>query len=188
MAAKLLVTPRVQHTDGSWQVYLDADDGDGSRYGVDAKASDVGSAARGAADKLLVALGHHAAGNPPDDAPIQILIRRIDAAVMADDPDAARALIAQASADDQQLPELRLRLAKIDFRAGRLEILVGNARGNTRAGLDQDRVAAARGELLDGLGSGGDARLARAGFRGYADVHGFFLSRPKRSPMIHGLV
>jgi hypothetical protein len=60
LAARLLVTPRVQQSDEQWQVSLDADDGGGQHYAVEARARDVAAAARAAADKLLVALGRGA--------------------------------------------------------------------------------------------------------------------------------
>jgi len=152
MAAKLLITPRVEHASGSWQVYLDADDGDGGRYGVEAKAADVGIAARSAADKLLVALGRHPESNTLGDKSNQTLMRRIDAAVLADDPESARALIGQAPAEDQHSPDLRLRLAKIDFRGGRLDA----ARERLQTLLAEAPAESApvlRASILNGLGA-----------------------------------
>ena len=101
-AAALLVSPHARRVDTLWQVELDADDGAGQHYAVDARARDVTEAARNAADKLLIALGRRAAMTTVEAAPYEDLIRRVDAAVLADDPDAARALIAQASAEAQQ--------------------------------------------------------------------------------------
>ena len=64
--------------------------------------------------------------------------------------------------------------ARDDFRACRFEFTVGDARRHPRAGLDVNRVAAARGEFLDGLGSRGDARLPRTSLGRNADLHGYF--------------
>jgi DNA-binding winged helix-turn-helix (wHTH) protein len=151
-AAALLVSPRARRIDTLWQVELDADDGAGQHYAVDARARDVTAAARDAADKLLVALGRRPADTTNEAAPYEVLIKRVDAAVLADDPDAARALIAQASAEAQQSPELRLRLAKIDFRAGRLDA----ARDRLVALLDEAPAKTApvlRASVLNGLGA-----------------------------------
>jgi tetratricopeptide (TPR) repeat protein len=152
LAARLLVTPRVRRVDEAWQVDLDADDGTGQHYSVDARARDATAAARAAADKLLVALGRRPPDTTAEATPDAILIQRVDAAVLADDPDAARALIAQASTETQQSPELRLRLAKIEFRGGRLDA----ARERLNALLDEAPAKTApvlRASVLNGLGS-----------------------------------
>jgi predicted Zn-dependent protease len=150
--AALLVSPRAHRMDTQWQVELEADDGAGQHYAVDGRARDVAEAARNAADKLLTALGRRPAATALEAAPHEDLIRRVDAAVLADDPDAARALIAQASAEAQQSPELRLRLAKIDFRAGRLDA----AHARLVALLDEAPAKTSpvlRASVLNGLGA-----------------------------------
>ena len=152
LAARLLVTPRVQQADAQWQVSLDADDGAGKRYAVDARARDVAAAARAAADKLLVALGRSPADTTAEAGSDAVLLKRIDAAVLADDPDSARALIAQASAEEQQSAEVGVRLAKIDFRSGKLDA----ARERLVALLDEAPAKTApvlRASILNGLGS-----------------------------------
>lgn len=151
-AAQLLVSPRVHHANALWQVDLDADDAGGQHYAVEASAHDVTEAARTAADKLLVALGRRPADTAVEAAPDAVLIRHVDAAILADDPDAARALIGQASAETQRSPELRLRLAKIDFRGGRLDA----ARERLVALLDEAPPKTApvlRASILNGLGA-----------------------------------
>ncbi len=151
LGVHLLVTPHVQRAKEGWQVDLDADD-EMQHYSVDARAHEVTEAARAAADKLLVALGDPPANGTAESMPDAMLIRRIDAAVLADDPAAARALIAQASTDVQQSPELRLRLAKMDFRAGRLDA----TRTRLAALLEEAPETTApvlRASILDGLGA-----------------------------------
>jgi DNA-binding winged helix-turn-helix (wHTH) protein len=152
LAAPLIVTPRVRRTAASWQVDLDADDDAGQHYVVQASAGDATVAAREAADKLLVALGRSAVASQSEGAPEALLLRRIDAAVLADDPDTAHALIAAASPSEQQSAEVRLRLAKIDFRGGRL------AAARTRLVALLDEVAPRndpllRASVLNGLGA-----------------------------------
>jgi len=151
-SARLLVTPHV-HREGEsqWQVSLDADDGAGKRYSVEARSADVTQAARSAADKLLAALGTQAPVIS-SDAGESALVRRVDAAVLADDPETARALIAAASAEEQQSPQLRLRQAKMDFRGGRLDA----ARERLLKLLDEAPAQTApvlRASILNGLGA-----------------------------------
>lgn len=151
LGASLLVTPRVQRAGDDWRVGLDADDGAGRQYTVDALGHDAANAARAAADKLLGLLGRHPADTNEESAEA-ILVRRIDAAALADDLDAARALFAQAPPEQQQSPEVRLRLAKIDYRAGKLDA----ARERLVAMLDEAPANAApvlRASILNGLGS-----------------------------------
>lgn len=151
LGARLLVTPSVQHVGGDWEVALDADDV-GQHYAVEARSREPTEAARLAADKLLAALGREAPGGAAEAMPEAILVKRVDAAVLADDPDGARKLIAQASPEEQQSPELRLRLAKLDFRAGRLDA----ARERLAALLEEAPVATSpvlRASVLNGLGA-----------------------------------
>ena len=153
LGARLLVTPHIKRAGANdWQVSLDADDGAYRKYSVEGHASDAAAAARAATDKLLVALGKSPAGGTAEESAEATLVRRIDAAALADDLEAARALVAQASPEEQQSPEVRLRMAKIDFRAGNLEA----ARKRLEAMLDEapaGTAAVLRASILNGLGS-----------------------------------
>jgi DNA-binding winged helix-turn-helix (wHTH) protein/tetratricopeptide (TPR) repeat protein len=151
LAADLLVTPRVHRVADSWLVGLDADDAAGRHYTVEAQAHDAMAAARAAADKLLAALGRKP-GNAHGDNAESALVQRVDAAVLADDPDTARALIANASAEERRTPELRLRLAKIDYRGGRYD----TAHERLVALLDEAPATTApvlRASILNGIGA-----------------------------------
>lgn len=151
LGAPLLITPHVQRIGANWQVDLDAGDGGGRRYRVSGTAQDAAAAARAAADSLLVALGRRPAESKEESAE-GALVRRIDAAALADDLDTARALIAQASPELQRSPEVRLRLAKIDFRAAKFDA----ARERLVAMLDEAPAQTApvlRASILNGLGS-----------------------------------
>ena len=156
LAANLLITPRVQRVGDVWKVSLDADDGAGHQFTADADARDAAAAARAAADKLLATLGRQPVEAKEESAET-ILVRRIDAAALADDLDGARALIAQASPEQQQSPEVRLRLAKIDYRGGKLDA----ARDRLIAMLDEAPAKTApvlRASILNGLGAVANAR------------------------------
>lgn len=152
LRAPLLVTPRVRRNGGVFEVDLDADGAAGQHYAVRASGRDVAAAGRAAADLLLVALGHAAAPDNADAMADATLVRRIDAAVLADDPDTARALIAAAPAAEREAPEVRLRLAKIDYRGGRLDA----ARERLQGMLDAAPASTApvlRASVLNGLGA-----------------------------------
>lgn len=149
---RLLVSPRASRHGDAWQVNLDADDGAGRRYAVEARARDATDAARQAADRLLVVLGRQPPLPTAEAAPQEELLRRVDAAILADDPATARSLIEQAPADQQSSPELRLRFAKIDFRGGRLDA--------ARARLDSllaeapaQTAPVLRASILNGIGA-----------------------------------
>jgi DNA-binding winged helix-turn-helix (wHTH) protein len=148
----LLVSPRASRSGGGWRVHLDAEDGAGQRRVAEASALDAAEAARLATDQLLVALGRKAPAAGADAAPYAELIRRVDAAILADDPATARALIEQTPASEQTSAELRLRLAKIDFRGGRIEA----ARTRLLGLLDEasaQTVPLQRAAVLNGLGA-----------------------------------
>ena len=148
----LLVRPRVSMAGADWQVHLDADDGAGIHTTVDAHARSATEASRLATDKLLVVLGHAAPTLRGEAEPYADLVKRIDAAVLADDPGAALALIDSATAAQRESPQLRLRLAKIDFRSGRTEAARARlASLLERAPASTDAVL--RAEILNGLGA-----------------------------------
>jgi DNA-binding winged helix-turn-helix (wHTH) protein len=150
-SAQLLVTPRVRRVGSEWSISLDADDGAGRHYAVDAQAGEFAAATRAASDKLLGALGARTLA-ADGEAPYADLLQQIDAAVLADNPDRARQLLEQASAEQKQAPELRLRLAKIDFRAGKF----AQARERLLRLLDEAPAATApllRAGILNGLGA-----------------------------------
>lgn len=150
-AFRLQVTPRVSRRGDAWEVSLDADDGAGRRFSAEARARDAAEAAREAADRLLVALGRSPPPRKGEPAPQSELLQRIDAAILADDPDTARGLIEQVSAG-QRSPELQLRLAKIDFRAGHVEAAQARLEG-LLADAPASTAPVLRASILNGLGA-----------------------------------
>ena len=151
LSARVVVTPSVQHTGSAWTVALEASDVAGKHFHATATAPDASVAARTAADKLLVALALRAPESTREGA-ADALVGRVDAAVLADDPDTARTLIAQASKEVQQSPELRLRLAKIDFRGGRLAEARARLEG-LLAEAPAKTLPVLRASILNGLGA-----------------------------------
>lgn len=103
-----------------WRVVLEAASRDGARHQQTADDPDILRAARLATDRLLAALGR----TPPDDALVDAALderlRRAQAALLANELDAARRIL-MADPDARNHPEIRYRLALIDFRAGDLQ-------------------------------------------------------------------
>lgn len=148
----VLVTPRVTRAGAGWQVRLSAEGDHGVDASVLAQASDATEAARLAADRLLVALGREAPPAEGEARPNAELLERIDAAVLADDPALARALIDQATPAQRDSPKVGLRLAKLEFRLGN-----GKGARERLSGL-LDRTSAQtepvlRAGVLNGLGA-----------------------------------
>jgi DNA-binding winged helix-turn-helix (wHTH) protein/tetratricopeptide (TPR) repeat protein len=146
--ATLRILPRVQQDDGGWTVRLDAVGVQRSAR-VEARADNVIAAAREAADALLARFGHARATDPAaaERSPaLDELLQRTGAAMLADQLDAARALIDAAPPELQREPRIEQRLAQIELRAG-----------------DYAAVEARVLALLDRLGAPRDAALrARA--------------------------
>lgn len=148
----LLVRPSVSEAGGGWQVRLDAEDGEGLQVSVDAQARDAIQAARSATDSLLRALGHEAPAELVEEEPLDQFVHRLDAAILADDPETAKGLIRLAPPAQRSLPEVGLRMAKIDFRTGRS----GEALERLQSLLEQASAQSQpvlRAGILNGLGS-----------------------------------
>jgi len=112
------------------------------------ESNDVLAAARGAADDLARQLGYaptpdrSAEGEPPA---LASLLAQIEAAILTDHLDAARTLIASAAPGQRDQPELRLRLAQIDYQAGDLAAAAaGFAAVAAAVSAEQDAVLHAR--------------------------------------------
>ncbi len=117
--AARLVLPQVRRSGDGWTVRLTLEDAGGPPLDIEAQAADAAAAGREAADRLLGRLGRAAAGGSAELSASEIL-QRAEAALLTDDLDQARRLLESAPPDLRDAPALRLRLAQIDFRAGRL--------------------------------------------------------------------
>lgn len=119
-AASLRVLPRVQQdAAGQWRVVLEAF-GAQQQWRAEAQGDDAIRTARAAADALLRQAGHAAvrAGFERTSPAVDELLQRSGAAMLADQLDQARAVIAAAPAALQQQPEIEQRLAQLDLRSG----------------------------------------------------------------------
>jgi DNA-binding winged helix-turn-helix (wHTH) protein/tetratricopeptide (TPR) repeat protein len=117
--AALRVLPTVSLEQARWLVRLDAFGAQRS-FSVEARADDAIVAGREAADALLRKLGHTPNVVPAEDTSPEMdeLLQRSGAAMLADQLDQARALIAQAPAELQQRPPVEQRMAQIELRSG----------------------------------------------------------------------
>ncbi|WP_257389600.1 hypothetical protein, partial [Tahibacter caeni] len=117
-AGTLRILPDVQQRDGRWLVRLRARD-ETRHIDVETRADDAMSAAREAADTLLLRLGR-LPPNDREDTPQDLaeLLQRTRAAMLADQLDLAGELIRRADPALRARPEITLRLAQIELRAG----------------------------------------------------------------------
>lgn len=197
LGAGLLVRGLATRTKAGWTIELrtDAEEA-GPRQLVEAGRAGLVEAARGASDQLLAALGRSIDDEAPADVPLEERLQRTRAAVLANQLDAARAIIAGAPESMRKQPELHYELARIEFHAGQFEraaaiaadvladpALASLPRLRARAlrmqgwiALNQDRGWAAvepafdaSVRALDGLRAPGDLGLALAE-RGVARV------------------
>jgi len=116
---ELVETSIVKRGDG-WMLHARVGDRE-----IDANGADPVAAARAGVDRLLDLFGKHppssiasSSGNLTLDA----LMQRTEAARLADDLDVARGLLESAPDALKALPEVRLRRALIELRAGRFDV------------------------------------------------------------------
>jgi len=122
--ATLVIEPRADAVDGRWRVTLRTALGRDPPLSASGESGDVLAAARTAADQLAQQLGFTPAQAAPaegDPLALANLSQQIEAAMLGDRLDAARALIASATPAQREQPELRLRAAQIEYQAGNFE-------------------------------------------------------------------
>ncbi|MBO9664233.1 winged helix-turn-helix domain-containing protein [Dokdonella sp.] len=123
LGAATLVQGKVSRSASGWSVELEAQDGDGTRHRTTADQADVIEATRQAADLLAAALGRQPA--PGDeregDSVVRAALQRAQAALLANQLDTARSILAGLPDPARADPQVRAKRAQIDFRAGDLE-------------------------------------------------------------------
>ena len=122
-ARSRVVVPVVRCADNAWIVRAELIDADGQEHAVQAEDGNAIVAASAVADQVLDLLGKRSADAPRSAAQLSQaeLLQRVDAARLAGDPAEARALIAAASEDLRNAPEVELRIAQIDLRTGEFD-------------------------------------------------------------------
>lgn len=136
-----IVASRARFASGGWEVSLTGTDDAGILQHGQGRHAELLAAATLAADRLLAALGGHApaGGDPPALAE---RLQRARAAMLANEIETARRILAEAPELQRSLPHFGYQMAQVDFRAG-----------DFRRGLDTldaalDSDAAARDPLF----------------------------------------
>lgn len=119
-AAQRLIIPKAARTAAGWLVRFEIR-AESDAIEIEARDVDAMVAARVAVKQLLNRLGAPgAADDAAHSSSLASLVQHAEAALLSDDLDSARRIIETAPAALREAPELRLRLAQIDLRAGRI--------------------------------------------------------------------
>ena len=119
----VLLAGVVSQDAGSWVVRLELENVAGERRDIEARHADAIQAARTAADLLLVSIGR----KPPQlelgptAGAVQEQLQQAQAALLTNQLDLARNILADIPQTAETEVEVRLKLAEIDFRAGRID-------------------------------------------------------------------
>lgn len=147
-----VVRPEASRVADGWRVRLRVDS-DGEEHWVEARDEDAITAARLAADELLARLGVAVdAGEGALPLPAETLLSRVESAVLTDDLVTARRLLESAPAAVRELPEARLRLAQIEYRAGAFDV-ARDRLGQLLAELPAEERPVLRARVLNAAGA-----------------------------------
>lgn len=115
-----IVVPTVRKSDSGWIARLELSERGGKAREFQGNADDPIGAARIATERLLGTFGPtaEAMGDAPT-GPAEELLSRVDAALLMDNVEDARRLLAGTSDAMRATPEVRLRQAAIEFTVGR---------------------------------------------------------------------
>jgi DNA-binding winged helix-turn-helix (wHTH) protein/tetratricopeptide (TPR) repeat protein len=114
-----IVESRASGDDGRWLVRLRATDRHGLVQRGQAQGGDLLEATRVAGDRLLAALGGDATVAEGEPEPgLDERLQRAQSAMLANELDTARRILNEAPELQRARPQLRYRLAQVDFRAG----------------------------------------------------------------------
>jgi DNA-binding winged helix-turn-helix (wHTH) protein/tetratricopeptide (TPR) repeat protein len=119
LGAGTLVRGSATRSSDGWKVELSAVAPDGNRHTAEAERQDVVEAATQAADFLLASLGHVPAPSGEKPAGLQELLQRAEAALLANQVDTARRILAEAPEAMRGDAQMRIKLAQVEQRAGR---------------------------------------------------------------------
>ncbi len=117
----LVVRGTLAKVRGGWRAELATAASDGTRHQVYSERDDAAEAARTAADLLLAALGRAPPAAFDERDRLEDGLQQVQAAMLAGHLDHARDLLVGIESDAPDDPRVRLRLAEIDLREGRLD-------------------------------------------------------------------
>lgn len=119
LGAATLIRGSATKSAHGWKVELSAVAADGGRHTAEAERQDIAEAAAQAADFMLASLGRAPAQVGEKPVGLQELLQRAEAALLANQVDTARTILADAPDALRGDPRLRIKLALADQRAGR---------------------------------------------------------------------
>lgn len=124
-SAAVVIESDAELAAGYWRVSLSTVYGREPALRAEGESQDLMDAARAAADRLATLLGHEPLPENdllgPRERALSGVLRQADAALLADQIDSARALLQSLDSEQGERPEVRFRLAYLDFRAGKLD-------------------------------------------------------------------
>ncbi len=151
-SSELVVHARLQSTPQGWHAELVAQPSNGSPLSGSAEGREVLPTLRRAADQLLMRMGKVVPDQGTTENGLDETLQRADAAMLANQLEVARTILLSAPALVRTEPQLRYRLAMVDFRAGRLREVEATLQGivdDSAASKD----ALLRARALTGLGT-----------------------------------
>jgi len=158
-----IVESRARSDVDRWSVRLQATDGNGLVQRGQGQGGDLLDATRIASDRLLAALGGDAIASDEPEPGLDERLQRAQSAMLANELDTARRILNEAPELQRSRPQLRYRLAQVDFRAGEYqrglatldELLAGEAAGADP--MFRARLLTSRGAMLIRLDRYADA-------------------------------
>lgn len=149
--ANLVFSGQVEPIANRWRVSLRTTYGENPLI-ANGEATDALTAARIAADRLAQQLGYKPETDPStalESPALANVLQQVEAAILDERLDHARALLANLSPTQREQPQVRLRLAKVDYQAGDLTAAAAGFSSIVQSvSAEQDPVLRARA-LLD---------------------------------------
>jgi len=118
--AQRLLTSSATRGPGGWRVRLELHPVDGEPILIEAQQPDAAAAARVAVAQLLLRLGKPVSAEATATTALDDVRQRAEAALLSDQLEEVQRIIQAAPPDVRDAPLLRLRLAQVDFRSGRM--------------------------------------------------------------------
>ena len=119
--AQLVLSPRAQVAGARWRIAVRSVLGTASPLNALGEAHDVIQAARIAADQMSLSLGFKPGTDLDVEPALAKLLRKAEAAMLAQQMGAARELIEAAGPDLRERPEVRLQLGWIEYESHQLD-------------------------------------------------------------------
>jgi DNA-binding winged helix-turn-helix (wHTH) protein/tetratricopeptide (TPR) repeat protein len=173
--AQLVLSSRAQVTGARWRISLHSVLGASSPLNALGEAHDIMEAARIAADNTALSLGLKPSADLDIEPRLAMLLRKAEAAMLAQQMDAARELIESAESDLRGQPEVRLQLGWIEYESHQLDTAQAVFEF-LLAGTPSEANPVLRARVLHGLGGvcfrRGQHRRARAILEEALQLHG----------------